>query len=260
MRIWHQSFIDMEQAPAYAETLGELASRVARPGTDVVIHGVRPGTYGDCPVAQGVRHAYLHHLLETQILDNVRQAEREGYDAFAIVTLQDPGLRAARSLVDIPVVGYGESSMHLACMLGDRFGIVAFNEPLFPLWRQQTASYGLAGRSVPITLLEADYPDLLAAFDDPEPLHAAFRTAARRAIASGADTIIPGQALLGSILTASGLVRVDEAPIIDPLSVTIKMAETLVELRETVGLSVSRRGFYYERPEDALTDHMRSMI
>jgi allantoin racemase len=259
MRIWHQSFIDMTTAPAYAETLATIARDLGREDTEVIIHGVEPGTYGAWPVARGVRHVYLHHLLEGQVTENARQAEREGYDAFAIVTLQDPGLRLARSVVDIPVVGYGESAMLMACMLGDRFGIVAFNEPLFPVWREQIRQYGLESRSVPTTLLEADYPDLMAAFNTPDPLVRAFEQAARRSIALGAEVIIPGQALLGALLTRNGVTRIDDAPVVDPLGASIKTAEAMVDLQRAVGLSVSRRGFYYERPEETLVNHMRDV-
>ena len=260
MRIWHQSLVDMSRAPRYEESLRRRAELVASPGKTVSIHGVRAGTYGTHKVEEAARHVYLQHLLETQILDNVRRAEAEGYDAFAIVTLQDPGLRQARSLVDMPVVGYGESAMHLACMLGERFGIVAFNRPLFPVWRVQVESYGLERRSVPITLLDRDYAELLRAFDEPEPMVEAFGVAARSAIASGADVIIPGQALLGAFLTEFGITRVDEVPVIDPLTVSISFAEMLVRLRETCGISVSRRDFFFARPAADLVEVMRGVL
>lgn len=257
MRIWHQSLVDFTQAPEYERALREHAARVARPGTQVDVHGIRPDTYGAWPTAVAVKHVYLDHLLKTQILDNVREAAQEGYDAFAIVTLQDPGLREARSLVEMPVVGYGESAMHVACMLGDRFGIVAFNPPLFPLWQVQIASYGLASRSVPIVEIKADYGDVVRAFQDPGPMIAAFEEAARASLSLGADTIIPGQALLGQLLARNGVTRVDEAPVVDPLAVSIKVAECMVELRHLCGLSVTRRGFFYERPPADLVSWMR---
>jgi len=257
MRIWHQSLVDLTQAPAYERALRVYAERVARPGTEVAIHGVRPGTYGSWPTAVGVKHIYLMHLFKIQLLNNVQTAAEEGYDAFAIVTLQDPGLREARSLVDIPVVGYGETSMHVACMLGDRFGIVAFNRPLFPLWQDQITAYGLASRSVPIVEIETDYAAVLRAFEHPDDLITAFSKSARASLALGADVIIPGQSIVGHVLALNGVHRIDDAPVIDPLAVSIKMAECLVELRQICGLSVTRRGFYYERPPADLVAMMR---
>src|SRR5688572_31626182 len=108
----------MSTVPAYGPALEKHFAAVSAPGTTVDIHGVAPGTYRGSTPAEVARHAYLMSLAVHQILDNARRAEREGYDAVAITILQDPGVREARSLVDIPVAGYGESAAYVACMLG----------------------------------------------------------------------------------------------------------------------------------------------
>jgi carboxylate-amine ligase len=46
MRIWHQSFSDLDRAPIYRATLARLADAVMPAGDEVVLHGLRPGTYG----------------------------------------------------------------------------------------------------------------------------------------------------------------------------------------------------------------------
>lgn len=55
-----------------------------------------------------------------EILRMVREAEREGYDAAIIWCAGDPALRAARELVDIPVIGPGEAMRVLSSMMGAR--------------------------------------------------------------------------------------------------------------------------------------------
>jgi len=62
------------------------------------------------------------------------QAEREGYDAYLMSTFPDPYLDIAQTLVDIPVVGFGFSSMHTASYLGRHFGIICFLEDLMPYY------------------------------------------------------------------------------------------------------------------------------
>ena len=54
-------------------------------------------------------------------------AERDGLDAISIGCDLDTGLKLARSLVDIPVVGITETSMLTSCSLGKRFGSVSSN-------------------------------------------------------------------------------------------------------------------------------------
>src|SRR5712692_8139506 len=56
--------------------------------------------------------------------DAFRQAEREGYDAVVPLGMLDLGVDGGRSAVDIPVVGPLESSLHIASLLGDRFGLI----------------------------------------------------------------------------------------------------------------------------------------
>jgi Asp/Glu/hydantoin racemase len=89
---------------------------------------------------------------------------------------------------------------------------------------------------------------VLAGFADPEPLLARFRESARALIRDGADVIIPGEAPLNMLLALNGVNRVDDCPVIDSIGATIKMAETLVDLRRTTGITPSRRGYFRSRP------------
>lgn len=253
IRIWHQGFIEMRTVPGYGAALERHRARICAPGTEVVIHGLEPGTYTPTTTpAELARHAYLMHLHVNQILDNVRQAEREGFDAVAIAILQNPGLREAKTLVDIPVAGYGEAAMHLACLLGDRFSILAFNPDLFPLLEHQVAEQGLERRAGPMVTIDVDYAAVAAAFERPDRVVEAFTDAARRAIAAGADVLIPGQTILAEVLWQQGVFRVDEAPVIDALAATVKTAELLVQLQRSSGMGVSRRGYFWRKPPEEL--------
>ena len=44
-RIWHQGFIEMQTVPAYGLALERHLAAVRGPDTEVVVHGLRPGTY-----------------------------------------------------------------------------------------------------------------------------------------------------------------------------------------------------------------------
>lgn len=258
MRIWHQGFIEMETVPAYREALARHLRLVSRPDTEVVIHGLHPGSYTPhSSPAEQARYAYLTALHTEQILDNVRRAEREGYDAVAIAILQNPGLRLARTLADVPVAGYGEAAMHLACMLGSRFGIVAFNDDLFPLLEAEAREAGLGARLGPIVSMACGYEEVAAGFERPGPVLEAFHAAARRALRDGADVLIPGQTIMAEVLFQSGVSRVDEAPVIDAVGAVVKVAELLAELRAQSGLYVSRRGYFHARPPEPLVEAAR---
>lgn len=252
MRIWHQGFIDLSTVPAYEPALQRHFAAVCRPDTEVVVHGMPAGIYTGTSPAEVARHAYISGLYTNQLTNNALQAEHEGYDAMLIGIIQSIGLRESRTIVDIPVTGYGESAMHLACMLGRKFSILAFNRDLFDQLEDDIRLFGLESRAAPMQLLELDYAAVSRGFDEPGPLVAAFEAGARRAIAAGADVLIPGQMILAEILWQNGAHRIDGVPVIDALGVTAKMAETFVDLARVSNLTHSRRGFWGARPPEDL--------
>jgi len=58
------------------------------------------------------------------ILERVVKSEEEGADAVLIWGGHDPSLLSSRSLVDIPVLGPGSVSMHVAGFLADYFSLI----------------------------------------------------------------------------------------------------------------------------------------
>ena len=61
-------------------------------------------------------------------LDAFRDAEKQGYDAVVPLGTLDLGVDAGRCVVDIPMVGPSESMLHIAAMLGRRFGILMYDD------------------------------------------------------------------------------------------------------------------------------------
>jgi allantoin racemase len=249
MRIWHQSFTVLQNLGAYDEALRSHFRRVARPDTEIVMHGMHPGTYRTDYPGEDIRHASLQYLHGMQFVATAIQAQEKGYDAYAISTLPDPGLREIRSMLEIPVVGYGESAMLASCLLGRRFGVLVFIAELAPLLEDNVRRYGLGERFAGVRDVGFRFTDVLAAYADPAPLIERFRTEARGVIAQGADVIIPGEAPLCVLLAANGVCEVDGVPVLDALSTWIKSAEMLVDLRRQSGIRGSSRGYFHEPPK-----------
>ena len=248
MRIWHQSFTVLAQLPAYADALQQHFSKVARPDTEVVMHGMHPDTYRTNYPGTDIRHAYFQYLHGQQFVLGGVAAEEAGFDAYAIMSIPEPALRETRSVIDIPVVGYGESSMLTATMLGDRTGVLLFIEEMAPLIQQNAERLGLAGRFGGAKPVGFTFNDVLKGYDEPASLIERFQSAAREMIKTGVDVIIPGEAPLCVLLARNGINRVDDVPIVDALGATIKMAESMVDLRRSSGLAPARRGYFTEQP------------
>jgi len=257
LRLWHQSFTVLEDLPDYAATLKRHFARVASPGTEVVMHGMHAGTYTSEYPGTDIRHAALQHLHATQFMLGGLAAEQAGFDAYMICTIPDPVLTETRSLLRIPVVGYGESAMLVACMLGRRFGILNFIEEIGPQLEANARRYGLGERLAAVRHVGFGFHDVAPAFTgDAAPVIERFTEAARAMIRLGADVIIPGEAVLCVLLASQGVHRVDGVPIVDALAVTVRMAEMMAGLRRVAGLEQNRTGYFTERPEPGRVEEL----
>jgi Asp/Glu/hydantoin racemase len=249
MRIWHQSMTVLDDLPAYRDALASHISKIARPDTEVVLHGVYPGTYpADYPV-DDLAYPYLYTLHGHQWAAAALKAQQQGFDAYAMCTLPNPMIREIRTLVDIPVSGYGEAAAHVASMVGQRFGIMTFVQQFPPMYLERNASYGLADRCAGAAWTGFGFRDVLAGYQEPGPLIERFQAAVRKMVADqGVDVIIAGSVPLTLLLAMNGVSRVDGVPIIDGLATTIKMAEMMSDLRSLTGLTVSRQGWFNAAP------------
>lgn len=248
MRFWHQSLTELDRLPAYRDAMAAHFQRVGRPDTVVDLHGMAPGTYATLYPGVDIRYHYVQALHSLQVLRNVQRAEREGYDGFLLMTLPEPVLEEARTLVDIPVVGYGQSSMHVAGMLGRRFAILAMITELVPLYESHIAKHGMSGKAWGVVPLGLEFTDIVAGFERAEPVLEHVRKLTRRLAADGVDAVIPGEAPVAALLSAAGLHRVDEVPIVDALGATLASGEMMATLARRSGQRMARTGYYTQRP------------
>lgn len=257
MRIWEQGLVATYSLPGYKELILEHYAAYQRPDTEIVIHGVRDEASSAAAAIAGkaVNYAYLHRFHDTAIIENVRRAEREGFDAVIIGILQDSGLQESKSVVDIPVLGYGEVSMVTACLLGDRFAFVGINPAMDPLVRTMIRAHGFEGKAAPMAYMDCGYDDLAAAVNGrPERFLAAFDAAARDAVRrNNVDVLLPGQTIIAELLWKFGIHAVDDAVVLDPRLPLLRTAEMLVDLRKA-GTGIARRGFYWQKPPADLMD------
>lgn len=262
MKIWHQSFTDLDAFAQYRRTLREHAERVMGADAQVVVHGLRPGTYpaGVAPMDVNSIGA-LRMVNEQQVLDAVLAAQAGGYDAVAIGCFFDPALQQARSLVDIPVVSLTESCMLTACSLGRKFAVVSLTDFQKMLTEDLAAAYGLAGRMAGVVAmspavrlfdLEQGSAEVVAS------ITSRFHACCREALRLGAEVIIPGDGVLNEFLVRHDLLRFEGAVVLDSLGVLFQHAAFLARGRASGTLDVSRR-LLYAKPTEAMLAHARQV-
>ncbi len=248
MRIWHQSFTVLDDVPHYRDALARHLARVASPGTEITFHGMDLGTYPSDYPGVHIGYSYLASLHREQFVQAAQRAEQEGYDAFVIGTIPDTGFEEARSIVDIPVVAFGNASIGYASQLGSCVGIVHFIPQLQDQIRRNVRNYGFGDLVGPIVQVDTAFHDIMTAYAEPAGLLSAFERAARTAIAAGANVIVPGEGPLNVFLADQGVTRVDDVPVIDSVGSILQLAEVRVAAHRRSGLKPGRTGFYYAQP------------
>ena len=246
-RILYLSMSQEKYSANYFPFLREYISSVAGSDTEIVLRGTRVGRVDS--------YRFWETLDWISILDSVLEAEQTGFDAVAIGNMLDPGLREARSMVDIPVVGLGETSMLTACMMGSRFGLVSVNRYMGGRFDENVTRYGLHGRMASMEYMGLTPHELDACFSDEEARRRAvdaFVTAARATLAAGAEVIIPAGGRIVAFLKANGIREVDDAPVLDGILALIGATETAVRLRASMGTFASRRRMYAKAPQDTI--------
>ncbi|MGB5076782.1 MAG: aspartate/glutamate racemase family protein [Sphingorhabdus sp.] len=255
IRIWHQSFTVLSDLVAYDEALRAHFQRVARSDTVIDMHGMREGTYRTNYPGDDIKHVGFQFLHSIQFLQGALLAERHGYDAYALSTLPEPGLREIRAMVRIPVVGYGECAARDAVGNGRKFGALAFIPELAELYRDNVRRHGLGCRLVGANDVGFRFTDVLAGFDSPGPLIDRFKTAARELIAKGAEAIVPGEAPLNVLLAMNGVTEVDGVTIVDSLGAWVRAAEEAVDATRA-GEALAGAGYFGAIPDRIRRDEI----
>jgi len=232
-------------------------SPAMQPDTELVFRFPRRGLSN----LEAQPYAYMHALADSEILYMIMQAEREGFDGAIIACYHDPTLWAARQAVDIPVAGFGESSMLLAMTMGRKFGLFCPSPLGVPDFEDRVAQYGLKDRCAGVVPGYLPAVDQEAAMIDARAAIEEFTAVARELISRGAEVIIPGCGLIAPCVRFApgcradypdGVFEVDGVPIMDLYGATVKMAETLIALKRAGSPWISRRGIYARPSAEAV--------
>ncbi len=245
MRIWWQSstMIHTKKLTDYREALTRHLDSVKRPDTEISINGVENGSL-DLHFNSTVA---LNSFAPGGILDKLVQADRQGYDAVAIGCFLDPALQEAKELTDIPILGLAETSMHMACMLGNVFSGIAFSDKQAQYYDAVVRKYGLERRAVPFASLGIDLTQVQKGFTDPKTIMAPFQKCLKKLSEAGVEVILPACACVNTIVVNEKLTEVEGMLILDINALLLKMTEAMAEFHKLYGVSRSRK-LLFQKP------------
>jgi allantoin racemase len=176
------------------------------------------------------------------------RAYEDGFDAVVVNCFDDFGVEPARSVVPIPVVGIGASSLSFAAQLGRRVGLIVPNLPgqvEFAPWQIQ--DLGLAQAVLPGGI-RADAVPFAEAWSEamgrPAAAIGRFAPVAQALAADGADSVVFGCGGFSLVCGAQHFNQVEVGdrvvPVVIPINVALMQAELLVRLRRS-GAQVTAR-------------------
>ncbi len=230
---------------------GGLALRAAQIPRNLI----RPGFKVDfVPVKNSA--TWMDSYYDTAVLDFLMfeeglRAEEEGYDAVCLDTNSDSGLQGLRSRLRIPVVGPSIASMHLACMLGNKFTILTLWDRWVYNYRRHLNEYRLWDRCASIRDV-GQVPDLVNLLEGKEEVLGKLEKEAKKAIEEdGADVIILGSTTMHK--AHAYLSKRLTIPVLNPGLVAYKIAEVLVEL------NLSQSKHTYQEPQSPRDDMVHAM-
>lgn len=136
-----------------------------------------------------VENEYDEALAAPGVVELCIKAEMEGCNAIFINCFSEPGVKAARECVDIPVFGGFEPAAHLALGLADKISIITVVANVVPLMEGNLAKAHLGDRFVSIRNINIPVKDL----QDHEKVCTAILKESVAAIAEdGAQAIVLG--------------------------------------------------------------------
>lgn len=156
------------------------------------------------------------------LLEAVRAAEAAGFDGITVDCAADPGLRALKEAVSIPVCGAGEASYLTAMALCNRFSVIAVVESTALIIRDNLRRYGLETRVASVR--SAGVPVL--ELHQTERAIEALESAGRLALEEGAGAIVLG--CTGMSRAAGELEKRLGVPVIDPAVASIRLLIALI--------------------------------
>ena len=177
------------------------------------------------------------------------------YDGIVVAAFGDPGLMGLKELVDRPVVGMTEAALASACLLGQRFSIIAISDRITAWYRECVERSHLSTRLASIRSLKDPLRDIGAVQED---FSDRLVELSHKAVSEdGADVIIlAGAPLAGLARNLAGQLPV---PAVDGVSSAVRHCESLIALNP----GVARQGSFARpplKPNRGLPDKLAQLL
>ena len=136
--------------PNISDSVSDLiraeAQRSASPGTEIEVL--------TAPFGVAYIETRFEALIGAYAAAQLAAEHHARFDAVVVAAFGDPGLAGLREALPCPVTGLTEAALASACLLGQRFSIVAISQRIQAWYRETVEAYGLGGRLASIRALD----------------------------------------------------------------------------------------------------------
>jgi allantoin racemase len=235
------NFINPFGTTAYNDLIQETLTPYAAHGTELTI----TNTTG---VPENIDYYYHKHIIELGVMEDIMRAEEAGFDAVIVGCCYDPGVRVARELVDIPVIGPFEACLQMVSYFGHGYVVVTDHHKGASWQRDLVSLYGSGNYCRDVRSIDWWVTDMIK---DTAGVARDAQAAVKAVLQeTGAEAAIFGCTIIAA--ATEKWLRDEGAPrdltIINPNIMALKMAESLGQLKKAGAYNVNRRG-YYDKPQ-----------
>ena len=204
--------------------------------TDITVSTVKTGP-------RSIESFYDEAFAGPPLLHKLQKREQEGYHAVILGGYFDPFLDAARERASIPIIGPGVTSLLFAASLCRRFSIVTMLHTAIPILHQKIRMLGFEAKLASIRSVQI--PVSAVNQDKTRAEQALLQEYIYARDDDGAEAVIPGNMSLAFLQRHREHSMKIGIPVLDPVSLSVKMAELLVALE----LTQSKRAYPSPRHE-----------
>jgi allantoin racemase len=197
----------------------EMIAGIAHEGLEVVMVDLP-----DVPVTS-VRNRHDADIVAAAHTRAALRAEAEGFDAVAMGCLGEPGVAAAKEMVQIPVIGEAQAAMHMAALVARRFSFVGPDHGDGSEEYEFAYRYGLSQQLVSVKGVAATSPSF--AFEEAGLAELMIRAARLAIEEDGAQAVIG----YGSLKVIRAMREALPVPVINPVTAGILLAESVARAR-----------------------------
>jgi allantoin racemase len=201
--------------------IAESAKRAASAGTEIVPVTTKGGT-------RNIDSAFADYLSGGYMIRTCLDAVAlEKPDAVVLAGFGRVGIDALKEALSIPVVSISESSMAIACLLGHRFSTLTMLQQFIPYQQDLVRYYGFEAKCASVRAINVNVEECVTN-----------REKTLKELTEQIQKVVSEDRAEVVILACAGLCGYDEelsklsgVPVLDPVSVAVKVAEGLVGLK-----------------------------